>query len=86
MDQQIQNYKNSVALTVPQSTQPEIAHARRVFGKSVDMRKVVTQKDLNNAFKIFMNNDEVKKRGEKKKEEPKKDMSELMKQVLNNMA
>ena len=61
----------------------KIAHARRVFGKRVDMRKVVTQEDLNNAFKMFMNNDEVKKRGA---EEPKKDTTELMKEMFKNIS
>ena len=42
----------------------KIAHSRRVFCKSLDEKKVITIKDLEKAFEIFMDNEEVKKRKE----------------------
>ena len=40
----------------------KIAHARRVFCLSEDHKKKITLNDLENGFKMFLNNDEVKKR------------------------
>ena len=40
----------------------KIAHARRVFGKGVKLRKKISYEDLERAFQLFLDNDEVKKR------------------------
>uniref|UniRef100_A0A6C0BBM2 AAA+ ATPase domain-containing protein n=1 Tax=viral metagenome TaxID=1070528 RepID=A0A6C0BBM2_9ZZZZ len=40
----------------------KIAHSRRVFCKSQEEKKVITIKDLDKGFELFMDNDEVKKR------------------------
>jgi hypothetical protein len=42
----------------------KIVHARRIFGKSYDIAKKITSKDLENALKIYCENDEVKNRNE----------------------
>jgi len=42
----------------------KIIHARRVFGKSNDLVKRISLKDLENAFKSYSENDEFKKRTE----------------------
>jgi len=43
----------------------KIAHAKRVFGKDPKLRKVITQEDLDGAFKMFASNSEVKSRANK---------------------
>jgi SpoVK/Ycf46/Vps4 family AAA+-type ATPase len=40
----------------------KIAHARRIFGKSNDIKKKITKEDIQKAFEIYLNNDEVKNR------------------------
>ena len=40
----------------------KIVHARRVFGLNINKRKKINKQDLNEAFKLFTNNDEVKNR------------------------
>lgn len=40
----------------------KIVHARRIFGKSNDLLKKITNEDLQNAFKLYCENDEVKTR------------------------
>lgn len=40
----------------------KITHARRVFGKGIKIRKKISYADLEKAFELFLNNDEVKKR------------------------
>ncbi len=40
----------------------KIAHARRIFGKSNDLKKKITKEDVFKAFDIYLNNDEVKNR------------------------
>lgn len=40
----------------------KIAHSRRVFCKSQEEKKVITIKDLDKGFELFMDNEEVKKR------------------------
>lgn len=40
----------------------KIAHAKRVFCLNEEHKKKITLNDLENGFKIFLNNDEVKKR------------------------
>ena len=45
----------------------KIVHARRVFGKDIKLRKIITNKDIENAFVLFSDNDEVKKRNNKVK-------------------
>jgi hypothetical protein len=42
----------------------KIVHARRVFGKSYDLVKKITFTDLENALKMYSDNDEFKKRGD----------------------
>ena len=42
----------------------KIAHSRRVFCKKNNEKKIITLEDLNNGFKKFIENDEVKKRKE----------------------
>lgn len=42
----------------------KISHSRRVFCKSKEEKKVITIKDLERGFEMFMDNDEVKKRKE----------------------
>jgi hypothetical protein len=42
----------------------KIVHARRIFGKSYDIAKKITCKDLENALKLYSENDEVKNRNE----------------------
>jgi SpoVK/Ycf46/Vps4 family AAA+-type ATPase len=42
----------------------KIAHSRRVFCKSMEEKKIITSKDLEKGFEMFMENDEVKKRKE----------------------
>lgn len=42
----------------------KIVHARRIFGKSHDIAKKITCKDLENALKLYSENDEVKNRNE----------------------
>ena len=45
----------------------KIVHARRVFGKDISIRKIVTNEDIENAFILFSSNEEVKKRSNKVK-------------------
>ncbi len=52
----------------------KIAHARRIFGKSNDYKKKITKEDIQKAFDIYLNNDEVKNR----KDDMKKYMIETM--------
>ena len=40
----------------------KIVHSRRVFGKPVHERKIITSEDMDNGFKKFCENPEVKKR------------------------
>ncbi len=40
----------------------KIAHARRIFGKSNDIKKKINKDDIQKAFDIYLNNDEVKNR------------------------
>ncbi len=40
----------------------KIAHARRIFGKSNDLKKKINKDDIQKAFDIYLNNDEVKNR------------------------
>lgn len=40
----------------------KIAHARRIFGKSNDLKKKINKEDIQKAFEIYLNNDEVKNR------------------------
>jgi len=40
----------------------KITHARRVFGLDINKRKKINQTDLDQAFKLFASNDEVKNR------------------------
>jgi len=40
----------------------KIAHSRRVFCKTSEEKKVITVKDLDKGFELFMDNEEVKKR------------------------
>ena len=40
----------------------KIAHARRIFGKSNDIKKKISKEDIQKAFDIYLNNDEVKNR------------------------
>ena len=42
----------------------KIVHARRIFGKSYDILKKVIFEDIENALKLYAENDEVKKRSE----------------------
>ena len=44
----------------------KIAHARRVFSKNQEEKKHLTMVDMENGLKMFLNNDEVKKRKDKK--------------------
>jgi SpoVK/Ycf46/Vps4 family AAA+-type ATPase len=43
-------------------TKTKIAHSRRVFCKPEEMKKKIIMKDLENGFKLFIKNDEVKNR------------------------
>ena len=43
----------------------KIAHSRRVFCKSENVKTKITMKDLENGFEMYTNNDEVKKRADK---------------------
>lgn len=45
----------------------KIVHARRVFGKDIKLRKIITNKDIENAFVLFSDNEEVKKRNNRVK-------------------
>jgi hypothetical protein len=42
----------------------KIAHSRRIFCKSAEVKKVITVKDLEKGFEMFLDNEEVKKRKE----------------------
>jgi len=42
----------------------KIAHSRRIFCKSAEIKKVITMKDLEKGFEMFLDNEEVKKRKE----------------------
>ena len=42
----------------------KIVHSRRIFGKSYDFIKKITQTDLNNAYKLYCENEEVKSRSD----------------------
>ena len=46
-------------------TKTKIAHGRRIFGKSVLERKILTKEDMDKGFSIFLNSDEIKKQKEK---------------------
>ena len=43
----------------------KIAHGRRVFCKKEDVKRVLTQKDIDKGFEMFTDNKEVKKRADK---------------------
>jgi chromosomal replication initiation ATPase DnaA len=43
-------------------TKTKIAHSRRVFCKPVSEKTIITLPDIENGFKLFLNNDEVKNR------------------------
>jgi len=40
----------------------KIVHSRRIFGKSQDLIKKIIQIDIDNAYKLYSENDEVKNR------------------------
>ena len=40
----------------------KIAHGRRVFCKKKTIKKQITKKDMDNGFKLYLNNNEVKSR------------------------
>ena len=42
----------------------KISHSRRVFCKPDDKKTSITIDDINNGFKLYLNNDEVKSRKE----------------------
>jgi len=42
----------------------KIVHSRRIFGKSHDLMKKITHMDIENAYKLYSENDEVKSRNE----------------------
>lgn len=44
----------------------KMVHSRRVFGLDLKLRKKITNEDLENAFKLFITNEEVKNRKEGK--------------------
>ena len=44
----------------------KISHAKRVFGKSIDCRRKLSLHDVDNGYKLYVSNDEVKKRKEDK--------------------
>lgn len=46
----------------------KISHSRRVFCKDKILKKTITQKDLENGFELFCKNENVKKRGQKEKD------------------
>jgi SpoVK/Ycf46/Vps4 family AAA+-type ATPase len=46
-------------------TKTKIAHSKRVFGKSQDLKMTITIEDLENGFKLFSNNEVIKNRVEK---------------------
>ena len=37
-------------------TYTKIAHSKRVYGKSIDCKRIITQKDLDDGFVVYMNN------------------------------
>ena len=43
----------------------KMAHSKRVLTLNPDKKKLITQEDIENGFKIFLTNDEIKKRDEK---------------------
>jgi SpoVK/Ycf46/Vps4 family AAA+-type ATPase len=55
----------------------KIVHARRIFGKSNDLLKRITFEDIQNAFKMYCENDEVKNRNE--------DEETMKKYIMNTM-
>jgi len=57
-------------------TKTKIAHSRRVFCKSPDEKTKINQTDLEQGFKMFLNNDEVKQR--KNEKEMNKDIKYSM--------
>ena len=46
-------------------TKTKIAHSKRVFGKSQELKQTITLEDLEAGFRLFSNNDTVKSRMEK---------------------
>ena len=42
----------------------KIAHSRRVFCLPNDQKKIITKRDMDKGFDIYLNNDEVKNRGQ----------------------
>ena len=52
----------------------KIVHARRVFGKSNDIVKKISKKDLENALELYKENDEVSARD-----------NDLKKYIINTM-
>jgi SpoVK/Ycf46/Vps4 family AAA+-type ATPase len=46
-------------------TKTKIAHSKRVFGKSQELKQTITLEDLESGFRLFSNNDTVRKRMEK---------------------
>ena len=53
----------------------KIAHARRIFGKPENERKIITLDDINKGLAMFMDNDEAKRR--KEQASIKKSMSNM---------
>jgi SpoVK/Ycf46/Vps4 family AAA+-type ATPase len=60
-------------------SQTKIVHSRRVFGKDIKLRKYIVQRDVDNAFTLFMKNGKVEK------VEKKDDLVENMKKVFSKM-
>jgi SpoVK/Ycf46/Vps4 family AAA+-type ATPase len=46
-------------------TKTKIAHSKRVFGKSAEIKQIITWEDLESGFRLFSNNDAVRSRIEK---------------------
>ena len=44
----------------------EIAHSKRVFCLDEKEKRIINLKDMNNGYDLFIDNDEVKKRGSSK--------------------
>ena len=43
----------------------KMAHSKRVLTLNPDKKKLITQEDIENGFKIFITNDEIQKRNDK---------------------
>lgn len=46
-------------------TKSKISHARRIFGKSVSEKKILTKEDIDKGFSVFLNSDEIKRQKKK---------------------